>query len=207
MSIEKICSDLYRILIPFEDIFTTVYVVLSKEKATIIDSGACASDVDLCILPALKEIGIQKNNVRYLLLTHSHSDHAGGIGRLTKHFPEAELKAFYEIALPHFSLLKDNEKILLTDLLTISLPGHTADAGGFVHLPSGTLLSGDCLQLKGIGKYRNNIADRKAYERSVEKLKKLKLNRIVAAHEFDPLGSVADGAKNVQVYLDMCMKM
>lgn len=206
MSIEKICIDLYRILIPFEDIFTTVYVVLSKEKAAIIDSGTYASDVDLCILPALKEIGIQKNNVRYLLLTHSHSDHAGGIGRLAEHFSEAEIRAFSEIDLPHFSLFKDDE-ILLTDLLAISLPGHTADSGGFVHLPSATLLSGDCLQLKGIGKYRNNIADRNAYEQSVEKLKKLKLNRIVAAHEFDPLGSVADGEKNVQVYLDMCMKM
>ncbi len=203
---EEICENLYRILIPFEDIYTTAYVVLNNKKAAVIDSGACDADAERCIFPALKEIGIQQNDVRYLLLTHSHGDHAGGIGRLAELFPQAEIRASYAIGLPHFSLLKDRE-IILSDLQAIYLPGHVNHAVGYLHLPSGTLLSGDCLQLSGIGKYRKNIADRERYEQSVKSLQKLEIKRIVAAHEFDPLGSIAEGEEAVREYLEMCLKL
>ena len=206
MAIESICSSLYRILIPFEDIFTTAYAVIHHGKAAVIDSGACGDDADRYIQPALSEIGIGKNDVRYLILTHSHRDHAGGISRLAECYPDAQIRAFAEVRLPHFSLLQDGE-ILMSDLQTVFLPGHKADAAGFLHLPSGTLLSGDCLQLAGISKYRNNIADRDAYERSIEKLQRMEIKRIVAAHDFDPLGSIAEGEDAVREYLEMCRKL
>ena len=91
-------------------------------------------------------------------------------------------------------------------LQTVYLPGHPEHSVGFLHLPSGTLLSGDCLQLKGIGKFRKNIADRAAHERSVEKLMTIPIHKIVAAHKFDPLGSLAPGKNKVQTYLEMCLK-
>ena len=205
MAIENICKDLYRIMIPFEEIYTTSYVVFCNRKAAIIDSGACAADVDQHILPALEEIGVQKTYVQYLLLTHSHSDHAGGIVRLTELFPSAEVRVACEIPFLKYGRLADNE-ILLEHLQVIYLPGHTKDSVGFLVTTSGTLLSGDCLQLAGVSKYRNNIADREAYEQSVEKLRSMKLQRIVAAHEFDPLGSIVKGETAVQEYLEMCLR-
>lgn len=206
MAIESICENLYRILIPFEDIYTTSYVAVHDQKAAIIDSGACAEDVDQHILPALEEIGVQKTDVQYLLLTHSHSDHAGGTLRLTELFPSAEVRAACEIPFLKYSRLADHE-MLLEHLQVIYLPGHTRDSIGFLVTTAGTLLSGDCLQLAGISKYRNNITDREAYDRSIEKLQGMKLQRIVAAHAFEPLGSIAEGEEAVQEYLEMCKKL
>lgn len=206
MKIENFCPNLYRIRVPFEDIYTSVYVVRDHKNTAIIDSGAGAPDVDQCIVPALRTLGIDSTEVRYLLLTHAHGDHAGGAERLSAVLPHAEIRASYPMGLPRFRLFCDNE-ILMTELQAIFLPGHVDHSVGFLHLPSKTLLSGDCLQLKGIGKYRKNIADREAYERSVRKLQSMNLKRIVAAHEFDPLGSIADGEEAVQVYLEKCLEL
>jgi len=187
MYAQRIDQDLYRVLIPFQDLTTTVYIAVFEEGTAIIDSGTYPSDVDEYILPALAELGATAS-VRFLLLTHHHSDHAGGFARLSDCFPQAES------ALPE-------------GLEAIALPGHTADAVGYLDHRSETLLSGDCLQLRGIGKYRNGIGDKAAYIRSVETLKKRAINRIVAAHEYDPLGSLAEGEKAVQEYLDLCIKI
>lgn len=187
MYAQRIGQDLYRVLIPFQDLTTTVYIAIYTEGTAIIDSGTYPSDVDEYILPALKELGVA-DTVRYLLLTHHHGDHAGGFARLSACFPQAES------SLPE-------------GLEAISLPGHTPDAVGYLDHRSDTLLSGDCLQLRGIGKYRNGIADAAAYIRSIEHLKERRIARIVAAHEYDPLGSIAEGAKAVENYLELCLQI
>ena len=66
-------------------------------------------------------------------------------------------------------------------------------------------MSADCLQLDGVDKYRNGIDDIDEYISSIEKLKSLKIKRIIAAHEYIPLGSVADGYEAVEQYLDACL--
>ena len=89
--------------------------------------------------------------------------------------------------------------------MSVHLPGHTADSMGYLDLRSHTLLSGDCLQLKGIGKYRNGIGNKDTYIASVNKLRAIDVRRIVAAHEYDPLGSIAEGRAAVDAYLDLCL--
>lgn len=188
MHAKRIDQGLYRILIPFEDLTTTVYIAVFEQGTAIIDSGTYPTDVDGYILPALAELGVEAESVRFLLLTHRHGDHAGGFSRLQACFPHAKADG----ALPE-------------GLIAVPLPGHTEDSVGY--LCGGTLLSGDCLQLKGIGKYRNGISDRDAYLKSIRYLKTLGLTRIVAAHEYDPLGSLAEGRTAVDRYLDCCEKI
>ena len=204
MAVVRADGHLYRILVPFEDIYATVYAAVYEQGAAVIDSGTSAWDVDTHIYPALAELGLGTEQIRYLLLTHSHEDHAGGIGRLAELFPSAEVRAACEVPLERYTGLTDNE-ILLENLQVICLPGHTENSVGFLDLPTRTLLSGDCLQLNGISKYRNNIANPEQYARSVEKLKTMDIQKIAAAHEFEPLGSIADGDKAVQEYLEMCL--
>ena len=204
MATERICKKLYRILIPFENIYTTAYVAVYEQGAAVIDSGTSAWDVDNHIYPALSELGLGTEKIRYLLLTHSHEDYAGGIARLSERFPSAEVRAACEIPQVQYTDLADNE-ILLGNLHVIYLPGHTENSVGFLDLPTGTLLSGDCLQLNGISKYRNNITNPELYARSVEKLKTMDIQKIAAAHEFEPLGSIAEGDAAVQEYLEMCL--
>lgn len=204
MAIEIISKDLYRIQIPFEDIYTTVYVAVYEQGAAVIDSGTSAWDVDTHIYQALTVLGLGADQVRYLLLTHSHTDHAGGIVRLAELFPSAKVRVACEVPLEQYTGLADNE-ILLGNLQVIYLPGHTENSVGFLDLPTRTLLSGDCLQLNGISKYRNNITNPELYSRSVEKLKTMHIQKIAAAHEFEPLGSIAEGDAAVQEYLEMCL--
>ncbi len=207
MKIDNLGAGLFRILIPFEgDVTTTVYVVLCDGGVALIDSATYPSDVDNYIIPALEELKIPIESVKHLLLTHNHGDHAGGAERLLEKAEKADLRASFPSSLPRFSPLGDGE-IIGGRLQTVSLPGHTEHSVGFLDLRTKTLLSGDCLQLEGVGKYRNGIGYPALYIESCEKLKKMNISRIVTAHEYDPLGSIANGEGEVKEYLDLCIEI
>lgn len=201
MMAEKIENNVFRILVPFEDLTTTVYVYQCDDGVAIIDSATYGTDVDEYILPALKKLGIPLSQVKYLLLTHDHGDHSGGIERLREVLPEACVMTSYGMGMK----VSDGQRII-GDLAALHLPGHTAHAMGYFDTKSKTLLSGDCLQLKGIGKYRQGVGDKSAYVSTVKRLKAMDIYRIVAAHEYDPLGSIAEGKENVLNYLDKCIE-
>jgi glyoxylase-like metal-dependent hydrolase (beta-lactamase superfamily II) len=204
MLAEYIDLGLYRLMIPFEDLYTTVYLVISDEGCAVIDSGTYPSDVDKYILPALDELGISGDAVKLLLLTHDHGDHAGGIATLSGRFPEARACACFTKRV-EFSPLADGD-ILLGRLQTVHLFGHTKNSVGYYDIETKTLLSGDCLQLGGVGKYTNGICYADLYCASVEKLRSMDILRIVAAHDYEPLGAIANGREEVKRYLDTCLK-
>ena len=202
--IEKIDEGLFRLLVPFEEITTTVYFAVTKQGAAIIDAATYSSDVDDYILPALQALKIKENEVRCLLLTHGHSDHAGGAKRLVERLPHLSVYAAHLADLPNFTKIVDGERIL-DCLQAVVLPGHTENSTAFFDLRSNTLLSGDCLQLKGVGKYVHGVSDPERYKASVERLKTMPISRIVAAHEYEPLGSIAEGKEEVEQYLNACL--
>jgi glyoxylase-like metal-dependent hydrolase (beta-lactamase superfamily II) len=43
------------------------------------------------ILGAIEKLGFRKEQVKYVMLTHIHMDHAGGTGLLMEHLPQAQL--------------------------------------------------------------------------------------------------------------------
>ena len=208
MKIDNLGAGLFRILIPFDgDVTTTVYVVLFEDGGVaLIDSATYQTDVDNYIIPALDELKISIESVKYLLLTHNHGDHAGGAKRLLEVAESATIRASFVFDSPKFSPLTDGE-LIGGRLQAVSLPGHTDHSVGFLDLKTNTLLSGDCLQLEGVGKYRNGIGYPSLYIESCEKLKKMNISRIVTAHEYDPLGSIANGKDEVEKYLDLCIKI
>jgi len=63
------------------------HVVIAGSRAAIVDTGP-NSAVPL-ILAALAELGIERDAVEYLFLTHVHLDHAGGAGALLRELPRA----------------------------------------------------------------------------------------------------------------------
>ena len=204
MLYEEICCGLYRVRVPFQDLTTTVYIARYDEGAAIIDSATYPSDVDNYIIPALCELGIGEDDVRWLLITHTHSDHAGGLPRLSELFPRARVGFVSELDHSGFRQISDGE-VLLGGLQVVSLPGHTKNCVGYLDIKTRTLLSGDCLQLRGIGKYRNGVGQPKAYAESVARLSGMDIRRIVAAHEYDPLGSLAEGEESAREYLRECL--
>ncbi len=55
----------------------------------LVDTGPTSAIDSLKI--ALDKIGIKKNDLKYILITHIHQDHAGGVGKLIKSFPRAQI--------------------------------------------------------------------------------------------------------------------
>lgn len=63
------------------------HVVVAGPRAAIVDTGPNTA-VPL-ILGALEALGIERDAVEYLFLTHVHLDHAGGAGQLMRALPRA----------------------------------------------------------------------------------------------------------------------
>jgi len=74
--------------LPDKKPFLTTYIIVDDEAA-IVDCGPRRSIPYL--LEALKELHIDTKKVAYVLLTHIHIDHAGGVGELIKYLPEAKV--------------------------------------------------------------------------------------------------------------------
>ncbi len=91
MNIFEIAEDIYLVDLPMElegfRKFISSWILRDDGKAAIIDVGPTSTIPKL--LEAIRFLGIR--SVEYVLLTHVHLDHAGGIAEFLKHFPEAKV--------------------------------------------------------------------------------------------------------------------
>lgn len=72
--------------------------LIKGPKPTLVDSGYASSAQN--VLAGLAEAGVMPTEVRYLIPTHVHLDHAGAAGRLLKEMPNAQVIA-HERSTPH----------------------------------------------------------------------------------------------------------
>ncbi len=72
--------------------------VVKGPKVALIDCGYASSYGS--VLAGLAELGVKPSDVRYLIPTHVHLDHAGAAGALMREMPNAELVA-HERGVPH----------------------------------------------------------------------------------------------------------
>jgi len=63
------------------------YLIQDGEYAAFVDTG-CHLSVPI-LLQTLEDKGVKRENVSYILTTHIHLDHAGGLGELIKYLPNA----------------------------------------------------------------------------------------------------------------------
>jgi glyoxylase-like metal-dependent hydrolase (beta-lactamase superfamily II) len=67
------------------------YLVVGSGGTALIDPGfSCSVDTNI---EAIREIGIEPDAIDYIVLTHSHIDHAGGVGQLAKSARRAQIAA------------------------------------------------------------------------------------------------------------------
>ena len=68
--------------------YTGVYLIKGKELA-LVETGAAPGVSN--ILTGLRFLGIQREEIKYIIITHVHLDHGGGAGVLVKELPEAKV--------------------------------------------------------------------------------------------------------------------
>ncbi len=159
----------------------------------LVDCATCDSDVDGIILPALEKSGLSLKDITYLILSHSHRDHAGGSKRILHYNPDIDiLRGVRRISLPGVSLRE--------------LKGHTLDCIGVFVEDCDTLISADALQGDGIGKYRTILADEEEYLKTIDGLQAdEKIENILFSHAYEPWYSDGVfGRENVKGCLEYC---
>jgi glyoxylase-like metal-dependent hydrolase (beta-lactamase superfamily II) len=69
--------------------FDAVHLIVESDRAAIIDTATRLSVPR--VLASLDALGIERNHVDWVVLTHVHLDHAGGAGALLAALPQARL--------------------------------------------------------------------------------------------------------------------
>ena len=166
-------GEIYRLKVPFENIYTSVFLVYTSEGVILVDCATTAEDVEACILPALSDRGLKLSDIGRIVITHPHSDHAGGLSRILALAPAIRVvRAACRLA---------------DGVETYALPGHTEDHIGLLDARSRTLISGDGLQGAGVDRYRCSVPHVDAYLATLEKIKNdERIENILFSHAYEP---------------------
>ncbi|MBS6610370.1 MAG: hydroxyacylglutathione hydrolase [Peptoniphilus harei] len=149
-----------------------IWTIEKDDKIIVVDPGEASPVINY----------LKDKNLDYILLTHKHSDHVGGVAELknkygSKVYGPIETKEYNNVNLKdgdEFELLGENFKVILTG-------GHTK--GHISYLMGDNLFCGDALFLAGCGRvFTKNY---KASYDGLRRLKKLDDNtKVYAAHEY-----------------------
>lgn len=205
-------ENIHRLTLDYKDIFTTVYALRSPDGVILFDTATYDEDVDDRILPFLGQLGITGESLRYIFISHCHGDHAGGLHRLMKEFPDACIVSKSAVLQGEYQscnfFCPDDGDILLNTYRVVTIPGHTPDSCALLDVRTMTLITGDCLQLSGIrgsGDWASNISLHAAHLKAIEKVRALDVEDILTAHNYEPCGYRATGKAEVNRMLDACI--
>lgn len=211
MDITKLTENIYRLKIPFANIHTSVFVFKTDTGALLFDAATYGTDVTDYIIPFLSELNIGKDELKYAFISHPHGDHAGGLSELCRQFPDlcvANSGGLTGCELHGCKILKTKDSdTLLGYLKVVHIPGHTADSSGILDTRTGTLISGDSLQLYGVfgeGPWAVNITLIDEYFAALERVRALDISEIYPAHSYHPIGEAFVGREMINAALDEC---
>lgn len=192
MSFVKEIDNIYRLKVPFESVYTSVFLVMANDCNVIVDCATTDYDVTEYIIPAIKQMGLAVEDIHYLVITHQHSDHAGGKDKLLQFCKNAKVV--------------DSVQDICNGIKTVSLAGHTANFVG-VLVNGITLISGDGLQGAGIGRFRCGLEDKKSYLNTIDNILKDKnIKNVIFSHEYEPWNTNSMiGRENVEKCLQDCL--
>lgn len=206
--IYQLTPDIYRLQIPFSNIYTCIFLIRTPEGTVAYDTATYATDISDYLVPALEELGLGKPCA--VVISHNHGDHAGGLVAFHDYFPDASIYAGSEACGERVNkpvhVLTDGEKHWGV-LKAVHIPGHTADAFGIYDERTKSLVSGDCLQAYGIygkGKWGSNIGYPFEYLDALSRLEAMDIQNLYAAHHYEPYGNEALHSENVKNYIRKC---
>lgn len=211
-SFSEIAAGIFRLEVPFEGVYTTVFLLKTPEGCALFDTATYPEDADNYILPALQGLGVPADSIRYIVLSHSHGDHSGGLNRLLDFLPDACIVSRSEDLRAQYAgrsfLLPEDEQTLLGCLTVIAIPGHAPDCLGLLDARTRTFLTGDSLQMAGLygrGDWGANITQIRDHFIAIDRLRTIDINTLVASHDYHPFGYIAHGSEEISRYLDECI--
>lgn len=187
-------EGIWRLKVPFDTVYTSVFLVVTDEKRILVDCATTREDVDLRIAPACRALGYDLGEIDVLVLTHWHDDHAGGKTRILELAPSIEIVT--------------DVRELTAEIATYPMAGHTEGCIGVLDMRTRTLISGDGLQGAGVDKYRATFENRAAYRQTLVRLEaEEKVESILFSHAYEPwLCDRIEGRANVLSCLRECEK-
>ncbi|MBE6580405.1 MAG: MBL fold metallo-hydrolase [Ruminococcaceae bacterium] len=210
--LERITDHIYALRIPYQDIFTTVYLVKAARGVLLFDAASYDHDIEDAVIPALDALGVRESDLKYVFISHNHTDHAGGLKRLLASYPNVCVVSKNEKLREKFAgytfLSPEEGEVLLDDLSVVYVIGHTADSMTLYDRRTKTLLSGDCLQLWGIfgsGLWGANIPFFTQHQQDIQKLRDMDIDAIYTAHDYHPCGRSYLGKAQIMAALDACL--
>ena len=169
----KATDGIYRLKIPFDTVYTSVFLVETDIGDILVDCASNARDVDEFIVPALEKMGKNMADIKAIVLTHRHGDHAGGLERILSLCPQIDVIT--------------DVRTVCDGICTYPMAGHTKDCIGVLHSRTQTLISGDGLQGAGVDKYRCYTQDREAYIETVKRIESDEtITSILFSHAYEP---------------------
>lgn len=178
--------------------FVSAYVLVRGNEAAVVDTGSSASTDE--IGRVLDTLGVNFDDVRHVVLTHSHGDHVGSLSDVIARSPSAVAYAgnldVPSITAPRtITAVGDGDDVF--GLQVIDTPGHTPGSISVFDPGIGLLVAGDALTGNddGTGLSGSNerfTADIEAANASVVKLAGFEVEAVAMGH-----GKPVDGGAGV----------
>lgn len=189
----KETDGIYRLRVPFDRIYTSVFLIVSPSGTALVDCATTDEDVNGHIVPALEKMGYALSDIKMLVLTHKHGDHAGGRRQILSLAPSIEVVT--------------DVQALFNGVCTYPMAGHTADCIGVLDMRSHTLISGDGLQGAGVDKYRCSVRTPEGYLETIERIQNdARIENLLFSHAYEPWNADrAFGREAVEKCLRDCL--
>ncbi|MDE1836306.1 MAG: MBL fold metallo-hydrolase [Euryarchaeota archaeon] len=100
MTVQELGNGRLLVDLGFQDLEGVIgsYLLPEEEGWALVEVGPTTCEARL--LQGLREAGVEPRDVRDVLVTHIHLDHAGGAGLLADHLPRATFH-IHEVGVPH----------------------------------------------------------------------------------------------------------